>query len=347
MVTIRDVAKHAGVSIASVSRALNGQDNVRAKTREKIEASARELKFVPHSGARSLTNQRTHTIGVILPDLFGEFFSEIIRGIDRITHGAGKQMLLGNMHGSLHETANAIRSMRGRVDGILLMPPNGVSEPLTTEALGFVPTVLLNVEPGAHTQPFVTVDNYHGARKMTEYLIGLGCKRIVHISGPRHNRDAFQRQRGFLDAMKQHLHERQPLVLPGDFREQSGEDAVRMLLADGAPVDAIFAANDVMAVGAISALRESGIAVGEDVLVAGFDDIPMSRHMAPGLTTMHSDIARLGSTAAMLLLRMMGGEALGSEDGRVLVPEIVTRGSTGEAERGSLGSKATATLPGA
>src|SRR6476661_5567451 len=110
MATIRQVAQAAGVSVATASRALNGLASVTPATRQKIEAAAAQLDYVPHSGARSLTRQRTDTIGVILPDLFGEFFSEIIRGIDKVVHGAGKNLLLGNMHGSPEETVQAIRA---------------------------------------------------------------------------------------------------------------------------------------------------------------------------------------------------------------------------------------------
>ena len=164
MVTIRDVAREAGVSVATASRALNGKTNVTKPTREKIEAAAKALNFVPHSGARSLTNRQTDTIGVILPDLFGEFFSEIIRGIDLIAHRAGKHLLLGNMHGSAHETTSAIRAMRGRVDGMLLMPPDSTPEVLSDVLLSAIPTVLLNAGAVTGDIPFVAVDNYAGAR---------------------------------------------------------------------------------------------------------------------------------------------------------------------------------------
>ncbi|MGV2497101.1 LacI family DNA-binding transcriptional regulator [Pelagerythrobacter aerophilus] len=331
MVTIRDVAREAGVSIATVSRALNGHSNVTKATREAIEAAAKTLNFVPHSGARSLTNRQTDTIGVILPDLFGEFFSEVIRGIDKIAHGAGKHLLLGNMHGSSHETTSAIRSMRGRVDGLLLMPPDSTAELLSDHLDANMPTVLLNAQAEGRDVPFVAVDNYHGARTITEHLIARGRKRIIHIAGPKHNRDARERLRGFADAMREGLGEKHPVVLPGDFTETAGQEAARLLLAGQVPADAVFASNDVMAVGLMSVLDEAGVAVGAETLVAGFDDIPLARHVSPKLTTMQSNMAQLGSTAAMLLLRMLRGEELGSEHGVVLSPRLAERGSTGRA----------------
>lgn len=334
MVTIRDVAREAGVSVATASRALNGKTNVTKPTREKIEAAAKALNFVPHSGARSLTNRQTDTIGVILPDLFGEFFSEIIRGIDLIAHRAGKHLLLGNMHGSAHETTSAIRAMRGRVDGMLLMPPDSTPEVLSDVLLSAIPTVLLNAGAVTGDIPFVAVDNYAGARTVTEHLLDQGAVRIAHVTGPKHNRDARERQRGFADAVRDRVGEKNPIVLPGDFTEAAGREAARVLLAGRMRADAVFAANDVMAVGVMSELADAGIAVGKDVLVAGFDDIPLAHHISPGLTTMRSNLSQLGSTAAMLMLDMMRGNAMSASDGIVQTPALVVRGSTGEPVKG-------------
>lgn len=327
MVTIRDVAKAAGVSVATASRALNGMSVVTAKTREKIEAAASELNYVPHSGARSLTRRKTDTIGVILPDLFGEFFSEIVRGIDMVTHGAGKNLLLGNMHGSSDETAQAIRAMRGRVDGLLVMPPNSRADNIGAVTQD-IPTVLLNAHSSDDNTPFVAVDNYAGARLVTEHLIDRGATNIVHIAGPASNRDARERQRGYCDVLAERLGESSPLILPGDFRENAGSKAARLLLNSDIPFDAVFAGNDIMAVDLMSELRAAGRNIGEDLLIAGFDDIPLARYVTPGLTTVHSDITRLGSTAALMMLRMMKGEHLTRDDGLIIEPTLAVRGST-------------------
>ena len=258
MVTIRDVAKAAGVSVATASRALNGMSIVTAKTREKIEAAATALDYVPHSGARSLTKRKTDTIGVILPDLFGEFFSEIIRGIDLVTHRAGKSLLLGNMHGSAEETAQAIRAMRGRVDGLLVMPPNSRAD--TVEAVTRdIPTVLLNAQGTDDVTPFVSVDNYTGARLVTDHLIDRGARNIIHIAGPANNRDARERQRGYCDVLAERTGNGSPLILPGDFRDDAGREAARLLLTSGITFDAVFASNDMMAVELMSELRVAGL----------------------------------------------------------------------------------------
>jgi LacI family transcriptional regulator len=328
MVTIREVAKAAGVSVATASRALNGLTNVTAATREKIEAVASSLNYIPHSGARSLTRQRTDTIGVILPDLFGEFFSEIIRGIDRVVHGAGKNLLLGNMHGSPEETAQAIRAMRGRVDGLLVMPPNSSADSIGAPGNFGIPTVLLNARPGRGGGPFVAVDNYVGARLVTEHLIERGARRIAHIAGPETNRDAAERLRGFRDAMRVKLGDAEPAVLAGDFLENSGRRFARQMLADEMPFDAVFAGNDVMAVDLMAELGDAGVVIGSDLLVAGFDDIPLARYVSPRLTTVHSDITRLGSSGAEMLLRLLGGAEMGEGSGLIIAPALAIREST-------------------
>jgi LacI family transcriptional regulator len=327
MVTIRDVAKQARVSVASASRALNGHSNVTAATRDRILEAARLLHYVPHEGARSLTRRRSDSIGVVLPDLFGEYFSELVRGIDRVAHAAGLQLLLSNMHGSPHETASAIRAMRGRVDGLLVMPPEGDGRYLDGALPPGLPAVLLNHdrrENGAAGA--VGVDNYGGARAMTEHLVKRGYQRIAHIAGPRHNRDARERQRGFVDAIAAATGERSPVIVPGDYSESGGADAARLLIAGRMPIDAIFCANDMMAIGAMGVLADAGLNVPSDIGVAGFDDIPLAHYVQPSLTTMKVAIADMGARAMeQLIARMAGREAAESQ---IIQPELVVRETT-------------------
>ena len=329
MVTIREVAKAAGLSVATASRALNGLATVTPETRKKVEAAARELNYVPHSGARSLTKKTTDTIGVILPDLFGEFFSEIIRGIDLVVQNAGKNLLLGNMHGSSEETVHAIRAMRGRVDGLLVMPPHSSADTIDASLLIDMPMVLLNAKSPDGRIPYVTVDNYAGARLVTEHLVERGARKIVHIAGPPRNRDASERLSGYRDVLREKLGDTNPIILPGDFRDNAGREAARILMTGDIAFDAIFAGNDLMAVDLMAELRDGGINVGTDLLVAGFDDIPLARYVTPQLTTVHSDITRVGSAAALMMLRLLKGEDASEIAGLTIAPTLAIRGSTG------------------
>jgi len=330
MVTIRDVAREAGVSVASASRALNGHTNVAPETRDRINDAALLLRYVPHEGARSLTRRRSDAIGVVLPDLFGEFFSELIRGIDKIAHASGLQLLLGNMHGSPHETASAINAMRGRVDGLLVMSPDCNGDHLYDALPAGIPVVLLDFDRPHADADAVGIDNHGGAYAMTEHLVASGYRRIAHIAGPRNNRDARERQRGFVDALAKLTGERSPVIVPGDFTEAGGSDAARLLIAGRVPFDAIFCANDMMALGCMAVLGDAGLEIPRDVGVAGFDDIPLAHYAAPPLTTMKVHIAELGAAAMTRLLERMRGD-VSPRTTNIIAPTLMARASIARA----------------
>ena len=325
--TIRDVAREADVSVASASRALNGHSNVTDKTRDRVVAAAAKLDYVPHLGARSLTMAKTHTIGVVLPDLFGEFFSEIIRGIDRVAHSRGLQLLLANMHGSPHETAIAIRAMRGRVDGLLVMSPNVDADFLEANLPRGLPAVVLNGHIRGVGHGSLSIDNAAGARAMVAHLVAQGRRRIAHIAGPEGNSDADERLAGFRAAMAELADDAEPYVFKGDFSEEAGRAAGEAIASGEHTIDAVFAANDVMAVGCLGALADAGIAVPESIAVAGFDDVPVARYVTPALTTMRVHIADLGSRAFERLADLIADPDGVVPPSETLVPELVVRRS--------------------
>jgi LacI family transcriptional regulator len=318
--TIRDVARRAEVSVASVSRVLNGAGNVSEPTRSRIEEAVRALSYVPHAGARSLSMARTNALGVVLPDLHGEFFSEIVRGMDREASARDYLLLLSPLHGGRERPANALRAMRGRVDGLLLMAPHVDEEALAAALPSGLPTVLMNTRAEGG-QASIRLDNAAGAKAVADHFLALGRRNIVHLAGPDDNLDAQERAAAFTGALAGGgIGARR---MAGDFSEASGAAAVERLLGEGAPVDAIFAANDMMAIGALTALRRAGLAGA--VAVAGFDDIPLARHL--GLTTVRVRIAELGQTAVSLLLGVLQGDD--GEPKRLLhQPELVVRATT-------------------
>ena len=322
--TIRDVARRAQVSVASVSRVLNRQDNVSKETRDRVDEAVRELGYVPHAGARSLSLARTNAIGVVLPDFHGEFFSEIVRGMDREASRRGYMLLLSNVHAGNEQSANAMRAMRGRVDGLIVLAPH-LSEHELVEALpAGTPAVLINTRDPVGGHPAVRIDNPAGARAVAEHLVALGRKRIVHIAGAPGNVEAQERADAFRTALDAQDGVSVELV-QGDFSEESGEAAIEALLGSAQQFDAVFAANDMMAIGALQALRQAGVRVPEDVAVVGFDDIPLARHM--GLTTVRVRIAELGERALDRLLSMLAGEQ--DSNGQELhMPELVIRSTT-------------------
>jgi LacI family transcriptional regulator len=327
--SIKDVARKAGVSIASVSRVMNDHDNVRQETRERVLAAVRSLRYVPHIGARSLITQRTSVVGVLLPDLYGEFFSEIIRGIDAGARQRGLQLLLSSVHGDGAEVAAAIRTMRGRVDGLLVMSPHVDTALLDRNIPSTLPLVLINSPLVNAPHPTLTIDSYSGARAMVRHLVGCGHARIAHVAGPDHNFDSDERLRGYRDEMARSLPEIAPVVLKGDFSDRSGYEAGRRLTARDDRPDAVFAANDVMAVGCMVAFREAGLRVPDDVGLAGFDDIPLAALVSPALTTARVRIAELGRSALEQLLLSIDNPKRTRRVAQAFTPELVVRESCG------------------
>jgi LacI family transcriptional regulator len=330
-VTIKDVAKAANVSIASASRAMNGHGSVSPEVRRRVDEAARQLRYVPHSGARSLITRRTQTLGVVLPDLHGEFFSELIRGIDQRARADRMHVLVSSSHGDAEEAVAAIRTMRGRVDGLLVMSPHLDAGVLREHLPPSVPVVLMNTPEqarDAETCDAISIDNYAGARAMVEHLAERGCRRIALIGGPAANYDAQERLRGYQDALATCLPGVEEIVVEGDFSEQSGYRAGQFLIGQSPRPDAIFAANDMMAIGCLFALGEAGIDVPGSIALAGFDDIPIARFVAPPLSTVRVRIADLGQQAAGALLRALQAEGQHQTASLTLPVELVAREST-------------------
>lgn len=302
--TIRDVAARAGVSVATVSRVLNDPSIVREQTSAQVLDAAKALRYVPNTAARSLSARRTHTIGVLLPDMHGEFFSEVIRGIDGAARAAKFHILVSGWHSESGEMLEMVNAMRGRVDGLLVMAPDLAVTSLRQQLSFNLPVVLLNSSDEQHDA--VTVDNYGGAQSMMRHLLALGHERIAFIKGPANNSDARERLRGYRQAMRKVVGSTAALEFAGDFSEEAGRDAARQIAALAPRPTAVFAANDSMALGAIAAFREAGVDVPQEIAVVGFDDVPVARYIHPALTTVCVDIVDLGRRSFALLLDAIG-----------------------------------------
>jgi LacI family transcriptional regulator len=326
--TIRDVARLAQVSVASASRALNGLSIVADATRDRVLEAAKLLRFVPHSGARSLSTSKTRTVGLVLPDLYGEFFSELIRGVDLAARERELHLLVSSSHGDAEEAALAMRSMRGRVDGILIMSPHVDAAVLADNIEADLPIVLLNTHGAGSRFPAYRVDNFGGALAVTQHLLECGRDRIAHVAGPATNYEAQERRRGYETALG--ARRLAPQIVEGDFTEVTGHAGALALAKSKQPPNAIFAANDTMAVGCLLALREFGLRVPEDVALAGFDDIPLARLVDPSLTTARVQIADLGGKALERLAQCIeGGDNHGPIE--VVSPQLVLRRSSATA----------------
>ena len=302
-ITIKDVARKARVSVATVSRVVNDKEAVRDETRRRIQATIERLGYAPHGTARSLITRQTRTIGVLLPDIYGEFFSELIRGIDATVRRSGHHLLVSGSHGDKSEAGELLRAMRGRVDGLIVLSPEMGAHALPAHLSDTLPVVLLNSASDGGAFDLINIDNHDGAFAMVQHLAGLGHRRIAFIRGPETNQDALERLRGYRKAMAG-LSSRPSgeLEFPGNFREETGYQAGQRILKLERRPTAIFAANDAMAIGCLHALREAGVRVPEDFALAGFDDIPIASFTAPPLTSVRVSIAELGRCAAERVL---------------------------------------------
>ncbi|MEO7965647.1 MAG: LacI family DNA-binding transcriptional regulator [Gemmatimonadaceae bacterium] len=330
MVTIKDVARRAGVSVATVSRVLNNSGPASPDAARRIREAAAELRYVPHGGARSLITAKSQTIGVLLPDIYGEFFSEVIRGIDQTAQLHGYHILLSGSHNGRPEIEAAMRAMRGRTDGIIAMSPHLDARTLFENLPASVPVVLLSCAERDDEHHVISIDNGQGAREMVHHLVSLGHRRIAIIQGAQGNYDATERLLGYRQALLDTgLSPDASLEVPGDFTEAAGHRGSLALLEIEDPPTAIFCANDSMAIGALSALRERGLQVPRDMTVVGFDDIPLARYMNPPLSSVHVPILEMGERAARRLIGALAGERSTAPRHERVPIRLVVRSSCG------------------
>lgn len=324
--TLESVAARAGVSRATVSRVVNGLA-VTASIQDAVRRAIDELGYVPNHAARTLVTRRTDLIALVLPESTARVFSDdqffpgVVNGISQVLESADKQLVL-MLAGSPASHARIERSVAGRhVDGVLLASLHGADPlPAALTRIG-VPVVCNERPPGPVSLPSVGVDNAGGAVTAVRHLIAAGRTRIATIAGPQDMVGGVDRLAGYRRA----LHGRRPLVEPGDFTLASGAAAMRRLLAAEPDLDAVFAASDLMAHGALTALREAGRRVPDDVAVVGFDDIALAQHTDPPLTTIRQPIVEIGSRMASTLLRLVAGEDV--EPTTTLPTELVVRRS--------------------
>lgn len=333
-VTIRSVAEEADVSPATVSRVFNDTAPVDDETRERILEAADKLGYVPNATARSLSTRETHTFGVLLPYLTGEYFPEVIRGLDEKAQEHGRFLLLSSSHHTPEDTAGALQSMYGRVDGLILMAPQLTPSELREYLPPEVPVVLLNSAVEGHELSVLSIDNRKGGLLATEHLIDQGYERIAIITGEVTNYDARERLAGYRAAMNDAgLPVRDEWIVSGAFSRASGKSAMKELLRVEPPPTAVFVSNDYMAFGAIRALQEAGLSVPDDVAIVGFDDIPSAEHFTPSLSSVDARMVDVGTGAIDMLIELTDSSAAAREV-RQLDPVLRIRRSSNGVQSG-------------
>ncbi len=328
--TIHTVAERAGVSIATVSRVLNGSRSVSRTAVERVRRAVGELGYLPNASARGLALSSTGTLAVIFPKLSGPFFSELIRGAEAGARESGYHLLIygaSTVAGGPQD--RMLELLATKVDGLILASENICADYVQGVRRWGVPMVVLGREPEGSYVDSIRPDNVSGSVQAVTHLIEHGYRRIAMITGRGVHGHAGDREAGYRTALQDHgLRLHAELVTQGSFDEASGYEAMQRLLRQRPAPDAVFAANDEMAIGAMAAARERGVGVPADVAIVGFDDIEPARYVQPPLTTIHQDVQGQGRIAVqMLLARVRGSDAV--VEARLISTTLVIRESCG------------------
>ena len=333
MATIQDVAKRAGVAPITVSRVINNSGYSSEETRRRVETAVAELGYVPSGPARSLRLKRTNSIALVLTDITNPFFTTVARGVEDVASEAGYTVTYCNTdEDESKEQKNIALLLQQQVDGILLVP--ALSKP---DAVNYIlgrklPVVVLDRRmPDAETD-VVRCDSEDGAYQLVRYLIELGHRRIAVLTGPEGTSTADDRLAGYRRAMSEAgLEQIDPWVQRGSFTQNSGYEMTGNVVGLNPRPSAIFAANNFIAIGAMMAVQEHGLAVPEDVALVGFDDLPQALVMFPFLTVAAQPAYEMAQAATRLLLARIAGEAPEEQQEIVLPTELIIRQSAGQA----------------
>ncbi len=326
--TIRDVARLAGVSVATVSRYINSSAPLASETEHRVQMAMQELNFIPHPVARNLATNRTNNIGLVVDNIGGEFFTPLLDGIVGVTQKNNLNLLIF--------TSNQPNNTRishlgpGNTDGLLVfidaLDPTALRE---LHQKGH-PIVLIHQEPPLGLAiPVVSIENKAGARKLIDHLIEVHQRRrIVFLCGPENNEDSQWREAGYRESLINHdLPVIESLIAHGDYDRFVALETMRALIARGETFDGVFAADDESALGALQALKEAGLDVPGQVSLVGFDDQRITPFLTPPLTTVHAPTEQVGAIAAENILKLINKEPVVSVT--LLPTEVVLRNSCG------------------
>ena len=330
-VTIRDVAKKAGVSVATVSRYINRNTPVSPKVARRLDKVMAKLKYVPHAAARHLASRKTRLIGLLLTNIDNDFFAPLLNGVEQIVRKEGYNLLVATYHSDNRDSVPPPIGPHN-TDGLLVFADSLPDEHLAKlHETGFPMVLIHRTPPASLPLPSVTVENKSATHRLVEHLIVQHNKRrILFLRGPMQQEDSYWRETGYRSALEAHgIAFDEKLVLVGEFEREIAYNALNHFLRDGERVafDAVFAGDDDAAIGVINALNEDGYRVPEDVAVVGFDDLRLSAFLTPPLTTVRAPTETVGRIAAERLFGLLKNEI--SEGVTLLPTEIIIRRSCG------------------
>lgn len=327
-ITIEDVARRAGVSIATVSRVVSGSQHVSLTTSARVNAAIQELGYMPNPIARQLAGQRTNTIGLVVDEIVGDFFQPMLRGIERACSNNGYDLLIHSRRMSRRSGSYPVGEHN--TDGMIVFSNSLPEDELRRMHAAGYPVVLMHQTPPPDISiPCVTIENKSGARRMVDYLIEQrGYTRIAFLRGPDGNEDSRWRELGYRESLFAHgIEVDEQLIGYGGFEEAQAHHTVTQWIRQGRRPRVIFAADDDSAVGVMFALKEAGLRVPDDVAVVGFDDIRLGAYLTPPLTTVRAPIERVSQVAVERLLQVI---KTGSAEPLTLLPtELIIRESCG------------------
>ncbi len=330
MANIHEVAKRAGVSIATVSRVMSRPEAVAANTRRKVMQAVAQLGYAPNSAGKHLRTAKSGKLLVIVPDISNPFYSRILQSIEETAQRAGYAVLLGDTQQDANREERYAQMLRRREAEGLIVLGHGIPAAATamSEESSAAPIVSgCEVNRGMNI-PGVHIDNHAAARDAMEHLYGLGHRRIALVTGPMVSALSRDRLQGATSAARSHEAERDLTVVNGDFTIESGQAAAEHLLARREPPTAIFCFNDQMAIGAMNVARVRGRQVPTDLSIVGFDDISFARYTVPPLTTVAQPVREIGQETVRLLLGILNGGTVAAVS-VILRHQLIVRESTG------------------
>ncbi|WP_204516537.1 LacI family DNA-binding transcriptional regulator [Brevibacillus fulvus] len=329
MATIRDVAKLAGVSVATVSRVINQNGYVTKDTEQKVRKVIELLHYEPNAVARGLAGKQTGTIAFILPDISNPFFPEVARAVEDVAQAHGYTVILCNSDDEGHKERSYIEVLKKKyIDGIIFASNTmGQEDMQKLYHIDDLPVVALDRAPTNQTCSVIRSKNYAGAQMAVNHLLSIGCRKIAHIYGPPQFVTARERLAGYQELVKKFPWYSPDLMVPGNFHLDGGMKAAEQLLRAHPDVDGIFAGNDLMALGALKTMSRLGIRVPEQISICGFDGIALTAVTEPELTTIAQPIYEMGATAARVLIEKIQGNDTNAQEYELEV-ELVERGTT-------------------
>ena len=330
MATIHDVAKQAGVAPITVSRVINNSGYISDKTRDKVQTAISELGYVPNILARSLRSKRTNTLALVFTDITNPFFTILARGVEDSASFAGFNVIFCNTDESQEKEDNYIQLLlQKQVDGILLVPAGSNTKSIEIIQEQNTPLVVLDRRVSNTSVDIVRGDSEGGAYQLTKYLIDLGHRRIAIISGPRNVSTAEDRLLGYKRAMEENGLKEYLMSYYGCFTQASGFELTREIFSHDSKPTAVFAANNLMAIGALRALQEIGLKVPDDVALVSFDDIPENLTIFPFMTVVTQPSYELGKRATELIISRINNDTDLDYQEIVFPVEFFERASSG------------------